>query len=290
MFQSFAWNHTAARVFHDRETPYVIYAESDNGAALIPAASTVSRLSLMGESLFDYRDVLVRGDRGVLAAAWTRAAEVGLDFSAGALREDANVAAWEGFGRSTFYGAPLVSHRSLNAETFAAEHGRLGRWKRRLEREGVELRCHTGANSALVRQIYQQKGSQPAETGDSLFRDLLRVEFMIQICSAVGALCEIFTLESAGTLVAALVTFRDANVRRFYTVQFDPVWARYSPGMVLIYEVTQHSLRTGMDCDYMTGEHAYKLRFATSVVPMYWVQATQQVLASVGNRSRSLAA
>jgi len=81
--------------------------------------------------------------------------------------------------------------------------------------------------------------------------------------------------------VASLVTFIDGNVRRFYTIQFDPGWAKYSPGTVLIYEVTRRSLEAGLDCDYMTGEHAYKMRFATAVVPMYWVQASHQTLASM---------
>lgn len=292
MFQSFAWNHAAARVFGDREIPYVVYAESDNGAALIPAAITPadSRLGPMGEKLFDYRDVLVHGDLSVLDSAWARASELDLDFSAGAVRADTHVAAWEGFQHSDFYGAPFVSRRQIDADTFASQHNRLGRWRRRLEREGVTLRCHTGDDINLVREIYRQKGSQPAETGDSLFRDPLRVEFMVQVCGAVGPLCEIFTLESAGTLVASLVTFRDANVRRFYTVQFNPAWARYSPGMVLIYEATRRSLHAGMDCDYMTGEHAYKKRFATSVTPLYWVQANAETLANLGRRKPAVAA
>ena len=58
IFQSFLWNHTAASVFGDRECPHVIYAESDSGAALIPAAVSGSGLTLLGETLFDYRDVL----------------------------------------------------------------------------------------------------------------------------------------------------------------------------------------------------------------------------------------
>jgi CelD/BcsL family acetyltransferase involved in cellulose biosynthesis len=226
----------------------------------------------------------------VLKAAWVRASDLGLDFSAAALRGDANVNAWDGFVRSDFYGAPLVSHTQLSAEGFVAEHNRLGRWRRRLEREGADLRCHTGENSALVRTIYEQKGRQPAETGDSLFRDPLRVEFMAQVCAAVGPLCEIFTLESAGSLVAALVTFRDGKVRRFYTVHFDAAWAKYSPGMVLIHEVTRRSLAALMDCDYMTGEHAYKLRFATSVVPMYRVRASAATLGLMGTHRPVIAA
>lgn len=283
MFQSYAWNQVAARVFRDREAPYAIYVDSDAGAALIPGAVKDGKLRMIGDSMFDYRDVLLEGDAGVLGSAWARAAELGLDFETGALRADGNISAWKRFECSSYYGAPFVSHRQVNPASFTREHNRLGRWVRRFEREGVHLQCHSGENSALVRQIYQRKASQPAETGDSLFDDPLRVEFMVQVCAAVGPACEIFTYETAGTLAASLVTFRDGNVRRFYTIQFDPAWAKYSPGTVLIYEVTRRSLEASLDCDYMTGEHAYKMRFATSVTPMYWLQASRQMLSSLSH-------
>jgi CelD/BcsL family acetyltransferase involved in cellulose biosynthesis len=284
VFQTFEWNSVAALAFADREAPRVIYAEDDNGAALIPAAIAGNRLSFLGESLADYRDVLAEGDVAVLESAWSRAAQLGLKLSMRALRTDTRITRWDGFSLSAFYGAPIVSREHASAERFLGEHSRLGRWRRRLAREGVEFRRHTGCNSALVRQIYVEKGSQPAGTGDSLFRDPRRVEFMVRACAALGSRCEIFTFESAGTLVASLVTFREATVRRFYTIQFNQAWAKYSPGMVLIYQVTYESLRDGVDCDYMTGEQGYKMRFATSVVPMYWVEASSQVMSSVGKR------
>ena len=290
IFQSFAWNLAAAQFFAHRERPHVIYAESDNGAALIPAAVSESRLTLLGETLFDYRDVLVHGDAEVLHSAWHRAAELGLDFAAGALRAHGKISLWESFDRSPFYGAPLVKQLEISADQFARDHNRLGRWGRRLEREGIHFRTHTGANSALVRQIYEGKGSQAAESGDSLFSDPLRVEFMVRVCEQMGPACEIFTFESAGSLIASLVTFREPQVRRFYTVQFDAAWAKYSPGMVLIYLVTRESLRHGLDCDYMTGEHAYKMRFATSVVPTYWVQASAEIIRMLSAEKQQRAA
>lgn len=290
MFQSFAWNYAAACMFSDREAPFVIYAESEHGAALIPAATSGNRLTLLGETLFDYRNILSSGDEQVVHAAWSRAAQLGFKFSAGALRADANFAAWGGFDVSRFYGAPQVTPREIVPDDFASKHSRLGRWKRRLERDGIEMRCRTGAESDLLRVIYQQKGSQPAESGDNLFADPRRVQFMIEVGRAVGSACEIFTYESAGTLVAALVTFRDRQVRRFYTIYFDQAWAHYSPGMVLLYEITVRSLRAGLECDYMTGEHGYKLRFATSVVPMYWIEATADALLSLGETRTAMAA
>ena len=283
MFQSFAWNQTAAAAFADRETPFVIYSEADHGAALIPAAAARGGLALLGETLFDYRDVLASGDEQVLHSAWNRASNLDLKFSSGAVRSDSNFSNWSGYNVSRFHGAPRVSPREITPDHFASKHNRLTRCQRRMEREGVTMHCRTGIDTDLVRFIYQQKGSQPTETGDNLFRDPRRVQFMMAVCRAVGNTCEIFTYESAGALVAALVTFRDHKVRRFYTIYFDQAWSRYSPGMVLLQEVTRRSLAAGLECDYMTGEHGYKLRFATSVVPMYWMEASANMLASLGN-------
>lgn len=290
MFQSFAWNYTAACRFGERLTPHVILVESGEGMAIIPAALNSERLTLLGEELFDYRDVLHAGDAGALNSAWRSAAALNLPFSAGALRADADLRLWNGFTRNPFYAAPLVRAAHIDPKTYAREHGRLGRWSRRLAREGCSFRCYSGANWELVRLIYEKKGSQPAETGDSLFSDPLRVDFMVDVCRTVSSACEIFTCESAGRLVAALVTFRDGNARRFYTIYFDQAWSKYSPGMVLVYDVTRQTLEAGMDCDYMTGEHGYKMRFATDVVPMYWVEGSATALAEMAQRPSLIAA
>ena len=279
MFQSFAWNHLAARVFSDRESPYVVYAETDNSSTLIPGAvdAARARITLLGESLFDYRDILSDGSSdSSLPPAWQALSEHGLNFSTAAIRQDAAFLRCPGFALNKFYGAPRVSPDAVTPDQFASDHGRLGRWRRRLEREGVPLRCHPGQNTELVRFIYRQKSLQSSEDGNNLFADPLRQDFMAAVAEAMGSACEIFTLESAGGLVAALVTFLDRHVRRFYTIYFDQSWAKYSPGMVLLYEVTRRSLEAGIECDYMTGEHAYKMRFATSVVPMYWAEASAE--------------
>ncbi len=290
MFQSFQWNHVAATAFAEREAPVVIYSENDNGAALIPAALTGNGLGLIGETLFDYRDVLCVGDEHVLHCAWQRASQLGHGLSTGAVRNDSNLAAWTGFNLTRFYSAPCVSPREISADDFSSRHGRLGRWFRRLQREGVEFRCHTGLASELVRFIYEQKRNQPSDTGDNLFSDPRRVDFMVELCRKLGSTCEIFTFETAAEVVAALVTFRDRNFRRFYTTYFDQRWKQYSPGMVMLYELTRRTLHAGLTCDYMTGEHGYKLRFSTSVVPMFWADASASTLASLGEFAPVVAA
>ena len=67
----------------------MVCAESDGGAAIIPAALRRSdgTIRLLGEELFDYRTFLHRGDDEVLRAALEALAELGRPLEIVALRE-----------------------------------------------------------------------------------------------------------------------------------------------------------------------------------------------------------
>jgi len=130
-----------------------------------------------------------------------------------------------------------------------------------------------------VRTIYASKATQhPA----SLFHDSSRVEFIVEIARRVPEGFEIFVLESGSHLAAALVTLRDGNFRRFYTGWFNRDYEKLSPAMTLICETTCQSLAAGLNCDYMTGEHPYKLRLATGSIPLYRLLANSEQLAALG--------
>lgn len=285
MFQSYAWNMTALKVFGEREAPRLVYVESDAGAALVPSVvgRRCGKVHLAGESLFDYRDALVAGDARILAHAFEQIAEWKMSFELKALRGDDGRGAWSGLDTSFFANAPRLS-ASNDADEFVSSRNRLGRFTRRFRRAGVEYHRHSGANRALVRHVYEKKAEQ--DVSSNLFRDPLRREFMMEIAALPESRCEIFTYESVGELVAALVTFRDGNVRRFYTTYFDQRWAKESPGQVLLFEATAESLREGLECDYMTGEYLYKNRFADEMVPLYEVRAKPEQLRAAGSRLR----
>ncbi len=277
IFQRLAWNETAARVFGTRERPQVIVVENDHGAAIVTACQTAAGVGLLGERLFDYRDVLC-SDPAILANAWERIAAMGSPFELTALRGDAATTRWQPLSPSPFANAPAVLRGSISEEQFLRTHNRLGRHSRRIRKHGISFQRHRGTERDLVRAIYERKGAQGAAEAN-LFNDSLRREFMQEICGHPEVQCEVFTYETPGDLVAALVTFRDGSWRRFYTVYYDQRWASLSPGQVLLFEVTAESLAQGLECDFMTGEYPYKIRLATDRVPLYQVSATAQDLA-----------
>jgi len=291
MFQSFAWNRLVAGIFRDRAMPYVVWVESDSGAAIIPAALNRGdhHIDFLGEALFDYRDVLCAGDRELLRLAWQELAACAKPLRVVAIeRADDR---WRDLPLAPFAKAPFVDRSRADEHAFRLAHPRLGRQMRRLQRLGAALRVHPGSDSVAVRRLYDRKRNHFAADSGNLFADQRRCEFMVAAAALEGQRCEVFTLEKDdGTLITGLVTFRDGDVRRFYTIYFHPEWARYSPGVALVYEVTARSLAEGLSCDYMTGEYPYKLRLANSSQLLYKVEVGAQELASIAERTISSAA
>ena len=278
IFQDFDWNMLAARSFTETEAPFVVYAESEQGAAIVPAVirHSDSSLRLLGEEMFDYRAFLHSGDEETLCAALASLAETGCAMEVVAMRECDCVPGLADFSRSRFSAAPWLDSSKISGEQFSHVHTRLARNLRRLERLGFALKTYDGNQSQVLRLIYESKALQDE---NSLFRNPERLEFVINLAKLRPEETEIFLLASGSRLAAALVTFRDGSVRRFYTNWFDSEFRKHSPGMVLIYEVTRLSLIEGLSCDYMTGEQPYKIRMARDSMRLYRLAATSAQLA-----------
>lgn len=289
IFQDFLWNLLALTTFAGRERPVVISVEASYGSAIIPAVFRYrdSMLGLLGEELFDYRSFLYHGEPEVLNLAVAELARmnVPLQFVSAGAGDCPRLLSAVTLER--FSAAPVVRRADIGAVEFEAAHRRLARNLRRLDRLGFELKKCSGSQSELIRSIYQRKAAQDSQ---SLFHDPLRIEFLIRLAGLDQTAFEIFTLQDGSRLGAALVTLRDGNVRRFYTGWFDPEIEKHSPGMALIFEVTRRSLEKGLDCDYMTGEQPYKMRLATSSVPLYRVYATPEQLSALSRIDQRLSA
>lgn len=275
MFQSFPLNRLALRMLRDQ--PFVVAAQTGSGAAIIPAAISSGVLTLLGDCLFDYRDILSDGDPEALALAWQTLAEQNLPMCISGIRSESHQELWQALGYERWCAAPCVPRSGMSADEFCAEHSRLGSRLRKLERNGAELKQYTGSDSRLVRWIYEHKAQQTTAPWPNVFADPARIDFMVAWCAMAGSQCEIFCFEANSEVVSALVTFLDYKstaARRFYTVYFDPRWEKFSPGTLLVYEVARRTLAAGLDADFMTGEQPHKLRLSSSSVPLYRVSAS----------------
>lgn len=282
IFQGFEWNQLAAWVFAAREAPCVVFAETEGGAALIPAAISRQHLTLLGEELFDYRDVLSTGDGEALSLAWKTLADMQTGdrtFSVKGVRGSSfgfGLQSRREFDTGFFANAPGVQAQDANAKS----RSRLVRNIERMKAEGCSLKVSHGQDISLVRNIFQLKAAQDKS---SLFQDPLRIEMACAMAQTSGDACEIFTLLNGATIIAALITFIDRRCRRLYATYYNPAWSRYSPGVSLLHHVIQRSLEAGMDVDLMTGEQPYKQRFATCKEPLYTLTASAAMLDEMGS-------
>ena len=283
LYQTYRWNHAAARLLRGAQ-PCVVAVENSDGAAILPTADEGDALTFLGDVLFDYRDVL-SSDEGALAEAWRVVAEWQRPLRFLSMRADSPHHFWMAGTPEPFCGAPSISLDDISADEFAHHHWRQAKQVRHLFREGARLVHADGTHSALVRWIYQQKAGQLAGNPNNAFADPSRIEFMVEMAAQEAARCDAYGFEMGGSIISTLITFLDEipgarAVRRYYTTTFDPRHARLSPGIALLYEVARQSLAEGVDVDFQTGEQFHKSRLATRSTQLYRVAlAAEQVAA-----------
>jgi CelD/BcsL family acetyltransferase involved in cellulose biosynthesis len=280
LFQGYELNRWCAHWFASRETPHVIVAESDSGMAIIPAVRRERELGLIGETLFDYRDVLSAGDTRTLEQAWRELARVGVPLEVTALRGAATRERWQSLGPTVFCNAPTTRRVDITAQQFVSAHHKAAKASRRLAREGLRLIRRESGLQSIAEWVYRRKAEWRGAS-ENLFGDRLRQDLMLHIVCSNVLRCTVWSYEtSTGDVAAALVTFRQGQIRHFYTIHHDPIWERLSPGQVMIFDVTRESLAEGLDVDFMTGEYPYKNRLATGMVPLYRVASSAEQMAS----------
>ena len=280
LFQTYELNRRVARWFAARETPQVIMAESDSGMAIIPAVRRERELGLIGETLFDYRDVLSAGDPSVLARGWHELARAGVPLEVTALRGAAVRERWHSLEPAEFCNAPTTRRCDLTAKEFVAAHHKSAKASRRLARAGLRLVRRESRLRKIAEWIYRRKAEWCGRS-ENLFADRYRQNFMRSIVCSGVVNCTVWSYEDrVGDVAAALVTFRHRDTRHFYTIHHDSRWERFSPGQVMIFDVTRESLAEGLDVDFMTGEYDYKNRLATAMVPLFRVAASAEQMAS----------
>jgi CelD/BcsL family acetyltransferase involved in cellulose biosynthesis len=272
IFQDFDWNLLALRTFSE-EKPYFVAAESESSSAIIPAVVRDRELRLAGGMLFDYRDALRGGDESAFTATLERVAELGFPLNIHGIRCAQRTSPWLATPAQPWTSAPFVSIKDISADAFAENHTHARRSLRRLFDSGASVRTVPGTPE-LIEHLYCEKAKEPAAYGENVFRDPRCVEFMRNVISLPQTRCDVFLMEIAGNPIAALITFREREVRRFYTTWMDQRWSKHSPGVALLYQATYETLTAGFDCDYMTGEQPYKMRFATGTVALHKLECS----------------
>ncbi len=136
----------------------MIVAESDSGMAIIPAVRRERELGLIGETLFDYRDVLSAGEprrAGVRLGTNWRALGVPLEVTA--LRGRQVRERWQSLQPTEFCNAPTTRRCDLTAKEFVAAHHKSAKASRRLARAGLRLVRREKRLRPIAEWIYRRK-------------------------------------------------------------------------------------------------------------------------------------
>jgi CelD/BcsL family acetyltransferase involved in cellulose biosynthesis len=117
---------------------------------------------------------------------------------------------------------------------------------------------------ALLRlaELHRKRWGDATESFSTL--QYLEIHFAAMRAALARGELRLYCLELAGEIAAMLYAYRLHN--RIYVVQagFDPTFARWSPGYVLLDYALEHAIGEGNEVfDFLRGEHEYKERIAT---------------------------
>ncbi len=169
----------------------------------------------------------------------------------------------------------LGEARTLDAYASRSYRQTLRTSRNRIERERVDAAVATatapGEVAALVRESEQVRLARDrAERRPSTLRDPRQRAFrrtVLERLAREGAV-ELTTLRLEGRLAAYAVVLLDGPVRRLWDTAFEPRFARFGPGHLVLERVLRDALADDAcsALDFMRGLDAYKLRLATGVV------------------------
>jgi len=146
---------------------------------------------------------------------------------------------------------------------------------RRMERELGPIRFEPNSRDhAVFERLFRWKSTQclskwgarhdPFTTG-WVWNCLERI-FASQEEEFSGVLSALYAGDS---LIAAHFSIKSASVCHYWFTSYDPAFAIYSPGLVLLHSFARDGTTLGIDfIDLGRGEHDYKLRFMTGSVPL----------------------
>jgi len=252
VFQSFDFARHWATCFAD-SVEFQIAWRSDP-PAVVPFMVREGRLGLVGDGLFDYLDLVGQAESGFPDLPSRRARFTGIPAAS------RYASFWGAMAAEPFSAAPVRAPLG----DLDREHPRAAR---RYEAARVELHLamHAGERLRLLEWLLARK-TQACGSANVLGGHEQRwLCAMVELAPQVS---EVWHLTQRGETLAALLCWRAPRVRYGYTIGFDPRWAALSPGILVLYAVLRHTMKEGRSFNFLTGEQAYKLRFATHCEPL----------------------
>ncbi len=260
VFQSYAFARQWARCYAGEAELRIGWQATP--PLIVPLAVRRGRLELMGEGLFDYLDLIGRaeangqGEAAERARGWGCAAAQFTGVGAGTRFG----VFWQGLGAEARpYAAAPVRAAGARLE---GEHRRLeARWRR--AQPTLRLETEAGARRHLLAWLLDHKARGLAGRGERNVLGAREQNWLAAMVEGEPELSELWALERGGRRLSALLAWQSRDARYGYTISYEEEAAELSPGILLLFAVVRHTMNEGRSFHFLTGEQAYKRRFAT---------------------------
>ncbi|HXR98412.1 MAG TPA: GNAT family N-acetyltransferase [Terriglobales bacterium] len=264
VFQTFDFARHWMATFSQAEVEIWVHTTS---SLVLPLARRDGTVSLVGEGLFDYCDLIGPAPYGTDGPVLQQAAEIVMAGNARpratGVRADSRFSDfWRRLGEGRYFSAAP----QRPADAGALGHTRIARRWQRAEHAGVRAHEETEMRErrATLDWILERKQHHPANMLGELERQWIET-----VVEHSPHLAEVWSLRRGEHIMSGLLCWRCPPTRYCYTIAHEPSDAALSPGILLLYFVVNRSMSSGWDIDFLTGEQAFKLRFATRRQPLH---------------------
>jgi CelD/BcsL family acetyltransferase involved in cellulose biosynthesis len=286
-FQAAAWLLPWARHFAPDRLMAIAVCERDALSALLPFFSWDNRMLLAGSGPTDYCDGLFAGKLAhvdeMIAALAGYAAEVGcgcIDLQQLPPRSALLTAtAPRGWTSQIDDGTPCPVTALAGDDALAPVSPRwrknIGKARRKLEKQAhFELRCvreqlFDGAAAEVIR-LHCARWRQRHQ--DGVLSGGLMQSFLVSALPELSAsgLLRLHTLHVSDRLIAVLLGVHSKQMTCFYIGGFDPEWATYSPGSILLEAAIEQAAKEGArEFHFLRGCESYKYHFGARDTPTF---------------------
>jgi CelD/BcsL family acetyltransferase involved in cellulose biosynthesis len=256
----------------------------ESAGIIAPFAVRDSELTLLGDGMFDYPDLIGRPEEAALdelasqLVSWDRWRTLKIT----GVRADSPFRSfWRRLGAAEepYSAAPLCDFRA--PAELDRRHPKASDRLRALLRRGAEFRRIEGGDrrSALLEWILRRKSDRMVESGVANVLGPLEQQWLRKMTARHPELVELWALSQQGEWMSGFLTWSTEHTRYGYSLSFAPEFARFSPGVLLLYGCLRQTMADGRRMDLLTGEQPFKMRFADRVSPVLRIRAARAVTA-----------
>ncbi|MDQ2839450.1 MAG: GNAT family N-acetyltransferase [Acidobacteriota bacterium] len=255
------------------------------------------QLTLLGSGISDYLDPIILPEhRGEVIRCltdylerdgeWERVdwQDLSCDMSLAGLSSDEKLAA---HAQPDLACSEIITNRSFSEywdERPAGLRRNVRRYRNKAEQIGkLEFHITRSYNEKCLQTLFALHGERWRERGEPGMITINKSEPFLRAVAQVFAprqMLTFFTLTFEGELAAVILGFPCRNMIYAYLSAFDPSYAEFGFGRILLFEALRHAWEQKFQSwNFLRGDEAYKQEWGARVIPKVRLVVTRQPIA-----------